>query len=341
MLYVLGLIIGLVLAVGAWGGLIAGQAGAPTTASVWLKDLFDVKDVAVQSASPSSIVIVGGTDVLFGLSADEISASLSRDVTNYGMHEDLGLTYLLHRVRQIVRPGDDLVLVLDYQRMAEGEGVPPLLRDYLLNDDLAHIRTWEPVTALRFLAGVPSSRLLQGYRALAGLPQDSDWPFSRGLLEVDGDVRPSGNRASAEESWVPGAAVPAVLSDTVKTALATLAAWARSNNVTVHAIWTIGPFQEAYREVAFESLVRDMARYTQRIGIIIHGDPIGLLRPADSGRFRVSSEERSLRSGFFVSALAEVLAADQFLPNAAESTGEDSQPAASGPTTSGLATSGQ
>ena len=303
LLYLAGICIGTTLAAGAWVLLLVGQIGAPTTGSAWVSELILAKESAVRGAPGNALILTGGSDVLFGLSATEAQAALDRPVVNFGLHEELGLRYMLHRVRAVARPGDTICLMLDYDRLGGEPRFPPLLSDFLLNADPRWIGTAPWREALRFVLGVPLKRIVQGYRAALGLPQGANWPLSRGIVTTTGDVRRSVAAVEAERRLSAAAPLSPVLDAQVKADLAALAAWGRENRVEIIAVWEIGPFQSAYREPAFEALVRDTARYLRRIDIAVKGGPLDLLRPTDSGRIDVSEDERSRRTALLATAL--------------------------------------
>ncbi len=71
-------------------------------------------NIAARTASPR-IVIAGGSNAFYGLSAKRISETFGVRAVNYATHGGLLLDYHLYKLRQILRPGDLLILPLEFE----------------------------------------------------------------------------------------------------------------------------------------------------------------------------------------------------------------------------------
>jgi len=94
-------------------------------------------------------VVLGGSGSLYSVRAAQLSRALEKNVINWGTHADLGLGYKLFNAKRILRPGDTVILLLEYQHYFSTE--PSwTLADYVIPHDLAYLQTLPPqeLTAL-------------------------------------------------------------------------------------------------------------------------------------------------------------------------------------------------
>jgi hypothetical protein len=86
----------------------------PTPDITWIRDLYRHKDAALARIPGPRLLLVGGSAVHFGFDADRITAALGIEAFNYGAHGGLDLTYLLDRAERAARPGDTVLLAIEY-----------------------------------------------------------------------------------------------------------------------------------------------------------------------------------------------------------------------------------
>jgi len=80
----------------------------------WIRDLYRHKDAALARIPGPRLLLVGGSAVHFGFDADRITTALGVETFNYGAHGGLDLTYLLDRAERVARPGDTVLLAIEY-----------------------------------------------------------------------------------------------------------------------------------------------------------------------------------------------------------------------------------
>jgi hypothetical protein len=89
---------------------------APIQAEYWVSELITVKDYLLRHyTGKPRIIIAGGSSTLFGIDADYASKQLHTPVFNYGLHAGMRLEDLLDDTRDVVAPGDTLILALEPQ----------------------------------------------------------------------------------------------------------------------------------------------------------------------------------------------------------------------------------
>lgn len=148
----------------AWLGLIGAQLGEPTVASRWAFDNYAVKRAILASAPGPRLIVVGGSSGLFDIRADILSRELRMPVVNFSNHAGLNLPYMLEQVEQVARPGDTLLLAMEYELYARDPWeINDYLMDYLAARDPGYLFRQRPDRLLRALMGMRVSRILQGY----------------------------------------------------------------------------------------------------------------------------------------------------------------------------------
>src|SRR5437867_996123 len=82
-------------------GLFHLQLGVPTEGSRWCYELIQIKRKKAESIAGPKLLLVGGSSILFGLSAEEIQRKTSYPTVNFGTHAAFSLAYMLDLTRQI------------------------------------------------------------------------------------------------------------------------------------------------------------------------------------------------------------------------------------------------
>ncbi|EDY19393.1 hypothetical protein CfE428DRAFT_3078 [Chthoniobacter flavus Ellin428] len=131
----------------------------------WIKEIRTRKfQMAEMVRSKERILIAGGSSGLFGVDAELLEKRLRRPVVNLASHAGLGLRFLLDDARQAARPGDTVLLNIEYGLYASGPLLTDIERPYCWTYEpgrLFHL----PLTTLRQqLYGIPSSDYVRSWK---------------------------------------------------------------------------------------------------------------------------------------------------------------------------------
>lgn len=80
----------------------------------WQKGCFDVKDRVALEAEGQKILVLGGSNVLFGVSAQQMEEELGIPTINYAVHAGLR-DYIFEKTKRIAKPGDIVLMPLEYE----------------------------------------------------------------------------------------------------------------------------------------------------------------------------------------------------------------------------------
>jgi hypothetical protein len=83
----------------------------------WIYDTIEIKEKIASHIPGPKIVFVGGSATLFGVRTEDIEKELKIPTVNYGVHAALEIDYILDRAKKILKPGDTIILSLEYNHL--------------------------------------------------------------------------------------------------------------------------------------------------------------------------------------------------------------------------------
>lgn len=152
--FFLGLALGLLAAAALWGGMFLWSLGLSLTVTDRnIASWYRVKSAIIDRIDgPKRIVLVGGSNVIYGISARQIEAEAGIPTVNFGTHAALSLDYLLGKIIRKVRTGDIVVLSLEWNHFNRS---PTELNEvsgpYLLAADEDYLRRLPPADLARLV----------------------------------------------------------------------------------------------------------------------------------------------------------------------------------------------
>ena len=163
-----GVIAGVLLLLGVNVAALYAVLGVPTVNSRWAFEIYQKKqEIAAQAASPR-LLVCGGSSALFGIKAQELEKKAGMRTINLGTHAGLGLACILRQARAVARPGDTLLLVLEYDLYDSGKlGVDRVGQeeiDYVLSHEPAVVRNLSLPQLYKVVMATPVKRLKIGIK---------------------------------------------------------------------------------------------------------------------------------------------------------------------------------
>ena len=167
--FLTGLLMGGLLGGGLFYSLIVLQWGAPTESSRWCYEIMQKKKAIAIGIARPKLLIAGGSSALFSINAEQIEAMTRIPTVNMGTHAALGPKYILDQIKQVAKPGDTVLLALEYELYAGGARRPywddELYIDYLMARDPRYLKNlpWRERSFLMFSTSF--TRLKHGLKA--------------------------------------------------------------------------------------------------------------------------------------------------------------------------------
>ena len=268
---------GLLLILAAFGAAFQLQLGVPTQSSEWCWQLNTRKQQLAEAAGTPKLLLVGGSSTLFGLKARDIQARTQIPAVNLGTHAALGADYILHLARKCTRPGDTVLLCLEYELYSDSS-VDELFLDYLLSRDPGYFHSLPFSEQIQMGMAIPWKRLKQGLRSRGKVVRaEYRYPYDIACINESGDQigatierRPPGKPYLARLSECLVAGAPS--DSRGLRAVASFVSWAKSHQVRVLATFpAICPRRE-YESAPAQQTLRAVESFYASLGVPLLGD---------------------------------------------------------------------
>ena len=243
--------------------------GAPTPTAHTLHAYYELKHSYANSLRSPKILIVAGSNATFGISSRMITEETGISAANLGTSAGWGANYILHQAQPLAKPGDTIVLPLEYEIYTVKASQSDALLDYILAYDpkylLAH--PW-------FIASVSRTRLIDGISAkFRTLPRveinHMNKPYSGDAIENQEAMLTAKQRRIT--STFPPLSIKGKLNDDALGSIREFAQWCRSQNIKLLATWpnTIG--FEIYQERSYQEFFQSIEQFYKSIGVTMLG----------------------------------------------------------------------
>ena len=227
------------------------------------------------------IILVGGSGAFFSVRAKTLQSQLGIPVINNALQAGLGIDYLLHRERQLLRPGDTVVLFLEYANysLLNHEWTQA---DYFLPFDLAYFIS-QPLRIQLELLGklTPVEYGQRVYDSVFGRHIDGKKTLS--ALNVYGDLKV--NRIENQnkshqillDSYIP--MKNPVLKQDNADLIAEFIRWCRRNGINVIAGYPAFLDFPEYHTGAEKAFFESLGDYYHSLGVPTLGEPSDFMFP--------------------------------------------------------------
>ncbi len=131
-----------------------GFNGTQIAAGQWLRECLSIKIAIAEKLPHPKIIILGGSNALFGFSAAQLEKELQAPAVNMAAHAGLGLDYILYTGKKVAQPGDVVILSLEYELYEDAKA--GYARDFqVLTADQQYLHDLSFVERWNFLMSIP------------------------------------------------------------------------------------------------------------------------------------------------------------------------------------------
>jgi hypothetical protein len=131
--------------------------------SQWIYDVYTKKTNYAKSINEKKVVIVAGSNTLFGLDSQKIAKEYNIPVVNYGVNAGLLLPYILYKSKEVINPNDIVILPLEYP-MYNYDGEPnEQMIDYIFSRDFNAFFYLTFKEQFLMIWNITFNRLVNGY----------------------------------------------------------------------------------------------------------------------------------------------------------------------------------
>lgn len=283
---------GAVLAALFWsGGWLLGieqQLNAGTPGSRWVFDAYQHKIAAADKAPGPRVLVVAGSNALFGIDSGQLEAFWNRPVINLGVNAGLGLPYILDLSERVARAGDVILMPMEYALYLDDGAANAQIIDYVIGRDADYWHRLSFFRRLEFAFGMTPERWLQGLQHLPDAAVTSGI-YGAHHLDARGDQthstaadRTAADKAavSASISWHYGAR--AAQEKGGWSLISAYAKWAQKNDVCVIAVPTVLLHHDQYEQDPQEAaFYASLPGRITALGIPYVGSPKDFMYPAE------------------------------------------------------------
>ncbi|MBK1990340.1 hypothetical protein A0J48_022925 [Sphaerospermopsis aphanizomenoides BCCUSP55] len=104
------------------------------------------------SISGEKILIVSGSNGLFGISAEKISQTTKIPTVNLAMHAGLGVEYILNDAKKVLKKGDIVLLPLEYNLYISEKDITRMYLKHIISNDTEYfwnnLNHWQKIQHL-------------------------------------------------------------------------------------------------------------------------------------------------------------------------------------------------
>ena len=121
----------------------------------WVSECLKKKSAAIEKKAPE-LVILSGSNALFGFSARRLTEQYGIESVNAAVHAGLGLNYILSYARNYIAPGRVFVLPLEYELYSQSSSSGAFIYQ-VLGFDPSYFRRLNLLGKAKFISEIPWS----------------------------------------------------------------------------------------------------------------------------------------------------------------------------------------
>lgn len=241
-----------------------------------LNEWWEIKEEYAAEAKSPKILLISGSNTLFGIDAALMEKELQMPVVNFGTHAGLN-RYVLSRSQKSLKTGDIVILPLEYP-MYEDNPMEEGYTTYIMGYDTEFFWKLPWYKKIKFIYKVPSKTLLRYCWQHVKPPVHEDSRYDSKYLNRYGDMTNNSVEHSipAQEliKKIPNKVFRQknIPSQEAKSEIVEFLAYCRQNDIHVYAAWPAFLWkEEAFSDEDAEAM-ENIKRFWDEQGITVLGD---------------------------------------------------------------------
>ncbi len=257
------------------------QLGVPTYLSVGIERLYLNKTNYAEHYSQPKLVVISGSTAFYGIRCQTFQEEMGLGCLNGGTHIGLGIEYLLYRGRTWLKPGDIVLLPLEYTHY-KSDGVPSdVLIDYVIAFDPEYLNSLNWNIRLKFVMSTSVTRLVEGIiNRLTQTNFRESYKYEKLLFEgKNGDneeihkTKQTQKLRQFVEELSPLELVNLDYQTSGMKSIVTFVKWCQERNILVLATWPNTILFDAYNSSKSSIFFERIIHFYQDLGVPILGNP--------------------------------------------------------------------
>ena len=254
------------------------QIGAPTESSRWIYEIHQIKSSIAKSIKTPKLVIVSGSNAHFGISCKMIYTETGVPCVNGGTHAGLGIDYILSQARLWLKPGDLVLLPLEYE-LYQDWGIPNYISiDYTFSREPKYLFSIDLLSKIRFIFGISLTRLQEGILGKLKAPQPLTIGYQSETLNEYGDeTRNTQAKMTEKEHQIVNTLKPIKTvnepSSYAREKIINFIDWCKVNEIKVIATWSSTVWFDIFRELTQQCFFKKIEQFYANLQIPLLGKP--------------------------------------------------------------------
>ena len=297
-----------------WGVAFQFSLGIEATPEArFISEWYDRKE-GVEDTSGPSLYLVGGSSGFFGVDTRTVASEIGVPSINFATHAALSLDYIVSRVKASLKPGDLVVLMLEYSYFVES-GSTDVMMEFMVGGDAGYFRSQGYQEQMfGFLADSPKDLVLRLVSGLSG--QGETQGDVMGV--VDREMSELGNRDHHEASRASGAQKIAIreappvrvlfmgqkiAQSPAWETLSLFSNWCRENQIQVFAAFPPLLYHPEYAASTVDETALTITDQYETLGISVIGNLRRSLRPPEEffdSVYHLNEEGKKVKTRHFV-----------------------------------------
>lgn len=258
------------------------QIGAPTESSRWISEINTDKINIANSIDAPKILVVSGSNGLFGISCKLIHEEANFPCVNASTNVGLGLEYILNFARLMAKEGDLIIMPLEYHVYSSEEQINDVVIDYVFARNPQYLLSVDWLDKIHFISGISYPRLARGIMAQIKTPEPRLDGYQSENLNEYGDETSNreANITKYQRKQIADIEPFNVLekkgyiqSTQGLEVLKNFIIWAQKNNIQIIATWPNTVWFEEYSEPETQLYFQSIKDFYQSLNVPVLGEP--------------------------------------------------------------------
>ena len=138
------------------------QLEAPIKAEWWINNSYYYKDFRAKNIKSKKIIIISGSNSLFGINSKLIETKTGYPVSNLAVHASLDISFLYYKIKQHIQEGDTVVLPLEFPYYYRTDNFSNWFSNNMMAWGIDYLKKLPLIDLARFIVITEPSRILEG-----------------------------------------------------------------------------------------------------------------------------------------------------------------------------------
>lgn len=249
------------------------QIGAPTESSRWIDEIYEIKSSLANSLKTPKLVIISGSNALLGISCKMIYQESKVPCLNGGTNGGIDLYYLLGRPRTWLKPGDLVLLPLEYEYYLATDTPNNVFIDYVFSRDPKYFLSVSLLTQLRLIWGLSFERLFLGIKGKFKPPQPIQSGYQSKTINEYGDDTSYDKTQQTKAKLIPIEIDSEFQQGYATSHILNFVNWCKQNNVQLIVTWPNTLWFDIYQQPSKQEFFQSVEDFYKVNRVPVLGQP--------------------------------------------------------------------